>query len=112
MRSTYVGELNDAEATEVGEAIVGGILVDNEGDVLHLLGAEPLHHGWNGRRYVALVPEAAAEKKVKWQCGEICESSQSSESISSKQRGEKEGKERNEEEKRGTCQNVRVNVRT
>ena len=34
VRSTYVGELNDAEATEVGEAIVGGILVDNEGDVL------------------------------------------------------------------------------
>ena len=50
VRSTYVGELNDAEATEVGEAIVGGILVDNEGDVLHLLGAEPLHHGWNGSR--------------------------------------------------------------
>ena len=50
VRSTYVGELNDAEATEVSEAIVGGILVDNEGDVLHLLGAEPLHHGWNGSR--------------------------------------------------------------
>ena len=44
-RSTYVGELNDAEASEVGEAVVGSILVDDEGDVLHLLGAEPLHHG-------------------------------------------------------------------
>lgn len=44
-RSTYVGELNDAEASEVGEAVMGGILVDDEGDILHLLGAEPLHHG-------------------------------------------------------------------
>lgn len=44
-RSTYVGELNNAEASKVGEAVMGGILVDNEGDVFHLLGAEPLHHG-------------------------------------------------------------------
>ena len=43
-RSTYVGELNDAEASEVGEAVMGGILVDDEGDVLHLLGAEPPNH--------------------------------------------------------------------
>mmetsp|Transcript_12256 Transcript_12256/g.29957 ORF Transcript_12256/g.29957 Transcript_12256/m.29957 type:complete len:304 (+) Transcript_12256:1910-2821(+) len=41
-----VRELDGRELPEVGEAVVGGVLVHDEGDVLHVLGAEPARHDW------------------------------------------------------------------
>ena len=40
-----IRELYGRETSEVGEAIVGGVLVHDEGDVLHVLGPEPARHG-------------------------------------------------------------------
>ncbi len=40
-----IRELYRGETTEIGQAIVGGVLVHDEGDVLHVLGTEPARHG-------------------------------------------------------------------
>mmetsp|Transcript_11894 Transcript_11894/g.24596 ORF Transcript_11894/g.24596 Transcript_11894/m.24596 type:complete len:167 (-) Transcript_11894:46-546(-) len=54
---TYIGELDNTKTAKVGQAVVRGVLIDDEGDVLHLLGAEPPSHGcWS----VWLEPVAAA----------------------------------------------------
>ncbi|EJK56613.1 hypothetical protein THAOC_23464, partial [Thalassiosira oceanica] len=44
-RNSQVRELNCRQLPEVSEAVMGGVLVDNEGDILHMLGAEPPSHG-------------------------------------------------------------------
>lgn len=41
---TYVGELNNANLSEVSETIVRGIFVHNDGDVLHRLRTKPFRH--------------------------------------------------------------------
>lgn len=45
---------------------MGGILVDDEGDVLHLLGAEPANHRFFSFSPVALVPGADLAALGKW----------------------------------------------
>ena len=42
--STYIGELHDAHLAEVSKTIMGCILVQDHGDILHRLGTEPLRH--------------------------------------------------------------------
>jgi hypothetical protein len=41
---TYITELNYAQLSEVGQTVMCGILVHNEGDILHGLGTEPASH--------------------------------------------------------------------
>jgi hypothetical protein len=41
---TYITELNYTQLSEVGQAVVCGILVHNEGDILHGFGPEPSSH--------------------------------------------------------------------
>jgi hypothetical protein len=41
---TYITELNYTQLSEVGQTVMCGILVHNEGDILHGLGTEPASH--------------------------------------------------------------------
>ena len=41
---TYIGELKNAHLSEIGKTIMSRILVQNQGDILHRFGAEPLRH--------------------------------------------------------------------
>ena len=43
---TYIRELNNGELSKVGETVMGSILIDNEGDILHRLRTEPAGHGY------------------------------------------------------------------
>jgi hypothetical protein len=44
MTGTYITELNYTQLSEVGQTVMCGILVHNEGDILHGLGTEPASH--------------------------------------------------------------------
>jgi hypothetical protein len=41
---TYISELNDPHLAEFGKTVMSGILVYDEGDILHRLGTEPSGH--------------------------------------------------------------------
>ena len=41
---TYIGELNNSQLSEVTQAVMGSVLIHDEGDVLHRFRTEPLRH--------------------------------------------------------------------
>lgn len=41
---THIGKLNRRELSQISQTVVSGIFIHNEGDVLHMLGAEPPRH--------------------------------------------------------------------
>ena len=43
-RVTYICELENSELSKVRQTVVRGVLVHNEGDILHRLRTEPLRH--------------------------------------------------------------------
>ena len=49
---THIGELDHTEFTQIREALMSSILIDDEGDVLHLFRSKPSCH--LGDRYKAL----------------------------------------------------------
>jgi hypothetical protein len=43
-KKTYVGKLDHTKLSEIGEAVMSCIFVDNQRDVLHRFGTEPARH--------------------------------------------------------------------
>jgi len=55
--ATYIGKLEDTQLPKVSETVMCCILVDNEGDILHGFGTEPLGHDERGVCLLLLLEE-------------------------------------------------------
>ena len=44
-KTSHIGKLNSGKLSQIGQAVMSSIFVHDQGDVLHMLGAEPPRHG-------------------------------------------------------------------
>jgi hypothetical protein len=55
MVKTYISELDNGKSSEVSKTIMGSVLINDEGDILHRLRTEPTRHGEIGFEQLKLL---------------------------------------------------------